>query len=119
MKIQLVFQDWLNKNHESIYNTEKGIELSSGDFHSGAVFEATINCDDELELQNALNKGYRPVFYVVKNNVFSKNTNIEGNMTKQEFIDKYYSKHVPKWYKEFCKDLDSVIKSEIKRLKLK
>jgi hypothetical protein len=64
LKIRLVFYDWNNK---SVYNTEKGVELSAGDFHSGSTFEATIECPyDEEDLKQALKEGYNPVFYIVE-----------------------------------------------------
>ena len=68
MKVRLVFDDWRNSEHESVYATEKGIELSSGCFHSGTTFEAEIQLDaeDAEELQAALDNGYRPVFRVIK-----------------------------------------------------
>jgi hypothetical protein len=32
MKIELIFDDW-KKNDKSVYFTQKGVELSRGDFH--------------------------------------------------------------------------------------
>lgn len=42
--IQLVFDD-LRRAGVSIYHTEEGMELSSGDFHSGTTFPGTIELD--------------------------------------------------------------------------
>ncbi len=68
MKIKLAFETWQDKVGFDIYNTERGIELSSGDFHSGTVFEAEIKIDSatESELREALASGARPVFVVYK-----------------------------------------------------
>ena len=65
----MYFADWQN-NGKSIYNTEEGIALSLGDFHSGSVFEAEIKLDDyqAAELANAIQDGYQPVFTVFKFN---------------------------------------------------
>ncbi len=67
MKIKLVFLDWYNIQGESVYNSEKGIELSAGDFHSGSTFAADIDLDIEStqELQDALTSGYIPVLHAV------------------------------------------------------
>jgi len=69
MKIKLVFDDW-RKNGESVYQTEKGIDLSYGaaQFHSGTMFNAEIDLTegDSKELQRALKQGYEPVFYVIE-----------------------------------------------------
>ncbi len=64
MKMLLVFDDW-RKNGKSIYRTEKGIELSIHDFHSGAGFLAQINLekDQEDEMREALQEGCQPVFW--------------------------------------------------------
>ncbi|MCL4486833.1 MAG: hypothetical protein M1570_01725 [Chloroflexi bacterium] len=68
MQIALVFDDWRGKNRKSIYHTEKGVELSMGDFHSGTVFMADIQLDEDSarELEAALSGGYIPVFYAVE-----------------------------------------------------
>ena len=65
MKIKLVFNDW-QKRGKSIYNTEEGIILSMGDFHSGSVFdgEIVVSADQKLELEKAMEAGYQPVFWV-------------------------------------------------------
>ena len=63
MNIKLIFDDW-KKNFVSIYDTEKGMELSSGVFHSGTTFDATIilNEENERQLRDALANGYKPYF---------------------------------------------------------
>jgi hypothetical protein len=69
VKIKLVFNDWQVKG-KSIYNTEKGVELSMGDFHSGSTFNREIRLDDEqaIELHEAFNKGFNPVFIIYRRN---------------------------------------------------
>ena len=65
MKIKLVFNDW-QKDGGSIYNTEEGINLSMGDFHSGSTFdgEIIVNADQKLELEKAMEAGYQPTFWM-------------------------------------------------------
>jgi hypothetical protein len=47
MIVKLIFDDWRQDgNPDSIYQTELGAELSSGDLHSGTVFTATVEFDD-------------------------------------------------------------------------
>ena len=67
MKIKLIFHDWI-RDGESIYNTEEGVYLSFGDFHSGTTFNGTIelNTEQRAELLNAIQSGAHPVFMVVK-----------------------------------------------------
>jgi len=67
MKIKLVFEDW-QKNGESVYSTANGIDLTLGDFHSGTTFNGEIELtkDQEEELNDAMAKGYYPVFWVTK-----------------------------------------------------
>ncbi len=67
MKIKLVFDDWKLKG-KSIYNTETGIELSSGDFHSGTTFDGDIWGQPEQmkELQDAMRAGYTPSFIMME-----------------------------------------------------
>jgi len=64
MKIKLVFDDWRDFNHKSIYSTAKGISLSMGDFHSGSTFNATIEVSSPKELEEYIKQRYYPVFYV-------------------------------------------------------
>ena len=74
MKVRLVFDNWLGPPSSGfpmlvgVYHTEKGVELSSHDFHSGTTFWGSIDLDEDsaAELQEALADGYHPVFYVVK-----------------------------------------------------
>ena len=65
MKIKLVFDDWRTCG-KSVYNTEEGVELSSGDFHSGTTFEGEIvlDAEQEEELKKRLGDRYQPVFWV-------------------------------------------------------
>jgi len=66
MKIKLIFNDWQNQEYDSIYNTEEGISLSMTDFHAGTTFNGEIIIDSEQEkfLKEAINEGYRPVFFI-------------------------------------------------------
>ena len=63
MKIKLVFSGWTKKGAD-IYSTEKGVELSMGDFHSGTTFRGEIELDEfqEEELKEALGDGCNPEF---------------------------------------------------------
>jgi hypothetical protein len=67
MNIKLVFEDWLGNDHKSIYNTQKGVELSAGDLHHGSTFNASIQLDEDstLDMVDALRHGFNAVFYVV------------------------------------------------------
>lgn len=67
MRVKLVFKDWLNDKGESIYNTDEGIDLSIGEFHSGTTFDGAIYLLrlEEEELTKAIQNGYHPVFEVV------------------------------------------------------
>lgn len=54
MKIKLCLEDWRQIGKiESIYKTELGIKLSSGDLHSGTVFECDIEFKDK-EIENEI-----------------------------------------------------------------
>ena len=67
LQIKMSFEDWMPHNSgKSIYSTEKGVELSMGDFHSGTVFEATIelDVDSEKELKEAIKQGFNPIFRI-------------------------------------------------------
>ena len=67
MKVKLVF-DWRKIGEaDSIYSTELGIALSSGDLHSGTVFDAELILDKETEMdiRLAFQTGAYPVFSVV------------------------------------------------------
>ena len=65
MRIKLVFLDW-QKDGKSVYATEKGIELSMGQFHSGTTFLGDISVDpmEAKELADAIKQGYQPCFWV-------------------------------------------------------
>ena len=67
MRIRMVFDDW-REHGKSIYQTEQGFALSTGDFHSGTTFEGIIELDEgeAVELQVALEAGYEPVFYLLE-----------------------------------------------------
>ena len=71
MKIKLVFHDVINtlykKAFESEYRSEIGLELTSGDFHSGSTFRAEIELTSEQQeqLENFFKEGLNPVFYVI------------------------------------------------------
>ncbi len=67
MRVKLIFDDWRDRNTgKSIYQTEKGIYLSAGVFHSGTTFNANMVLDNyhARELTEALRCGYVPVFIV-------------------------------------------------------
>lgn len=70
MKIKLVLQDWRQEGEvDSIYESELGIELASGDLHSGTIFEAELIVNDdfvEQDIQKAFDK-YKayPVFSII------------------------------------------------------
>jgi hypothetical protein len=67
MKVKLVFLHWQQKGR-SIYNTERGNDLSMGDFHSGTTFEGEIELDEEqeVELFKAIQAGFQPCFWIAK-----------------------------------------------------
>jgi len=80
MKIRLVFDDW-KKDYKSVYNTEKGVDLSMGPFHSGTTFEAEIDLheSEEKELKKAMEEGFVPHFYVIPNKKKRTSLNIPIN----------------------------------------
>lgn len=65
IRVEFAFDDW-KECGVSIYQTEKGVELSMNDFHSGTVFQGTILLDEEHSqaLIGALREGYTPTFTV-------------------------------------------------------
>lgn len=70
MKIKLVFDDWRQLGKDaSVYNTDLGVKLSSGDLHGGTVFDAEVNFQDK-EIEKEINiywekyKAY-PVFRLI------------------------------------------------------
>lgn len=72
MKFKLSFVDWKKIGEsKSIYNTELGVKLSSGDLHGGSVFEAEVEFQDKEILQQ-IEKYFRihrayPVFSLIPN----------------------------------------------------
>ena len=68
LKIRLVFDSWCKDGQ--FINDEKTVELSStaAQFHSGTVFEGEIELDkeSEKELTDAIDSGYKPVFYCIE-----------------------------------------------------
>ena len=65
-KFKLVFDDWQNKQGQSVYS--ENYELSLGNFHSGTTFGIDLKVDeeDEQELREAIKSGFVPCFYVVE-----------------------------------------------------
>ena len=63
--VEFYFDDWKKKG-VSVYQTEKGVELSMNDFHSGTVFQGILMLDEEhgQALVEALKEGYTPTFTV-------------------------------------------------------
>jgi hypothetical protein len=68
MKCKLVVEDWMADGRPgSIYNTELGVELSTGDLHSGTTFVAEVDFPPDVaqELYDAYYKHHAyPVFRV-------------------------------------------------------
>lgn len=70
MKIKLVFDHWQRHSPDGFVNcheTEEGIELEKGDFHSGSTFDGEIVVaeDEAEELASAMGKGFHPLFYFI------------------------------------------------------
>lgn len=66
----LVFEDWRRIGKpDSIYSTELGIELSSGDLHSGSCFSVKVEFDYlkyHREIREAMkNHNAYPVFRLI------------------------------------------------------
>ena len=63
--VEFAFDDW-KKGGVSVYQTEKGVELSMNDFHGGTVFQGVLMLDEEHSqaLVEALREGYTPTFMV-------------------------------------------------------
>ena len=63
MKVSLVFDDW-RRDGKSVYQTEYGVALTVGPFHSGSTFKADIELaeEDAAELLDAMRDGFVPVF---------------------------------------------------------
>ena len=67
LPIQLVFDHWKGNKGQKL-ESNKEIELSMGQFHSGTVFKGTIKFldgEDKAELFKALKDGYQPTFWIV------------------------------------------------------
>lgn len=64
MKISLIFYDWIEKETgESVYCTERGVELSLGDLHSGTMFSAEIELENyQGEFEKGVKSGLVPLF---------------------------------------------------------
>ena len=64
-KVEMVFLDW-QREGKSIYATEEGIKLSSGDFHSGTTFPGVLflNREQYEDLKEAWASGARPCFWL-------------------------------------------------------
>lgn len=119
VKVKLVFHDW------NVYNTEKGVELSSGDFHSGTTFDGDIYLDDnqEEELKRAFSDGYTPSFVVFGNysakelrDEFEKNLkelqhncpHIESTWMLSEWAPGHYGPKV-----KVCKECGKILEREV------
>lgn len=50
MKCSMVFDDW-RVHGKSVYATELGLKLSSGDLHGGSTFPGEITLDAETEAE--------------------------------------------------------------------
>lgn len=81
MLIKAVHKYWADKDGKSLEGTEKGVELSMGDFHAGTVFngELYLDSDNEADLKQALRDGYHPVFTIAEENVsFQQVLNVQS-----------------------------------------
>ena len=65
-KITAILASHPFRYYHSVYNTDEGIELSMGQFHSGSTFDGEIKLSkvDEYELERAIKQGYGPVFSI-------------------------------------------------------
>ena len=65
MKILLIVDNW-KKNGKTV--SEEYDKLCMGRFHSGTAFGGEINLapEDEAELRESMEQGYRPVFWVME-----------------------------------------------------
>ncbi len=66
MRVNFVFDDWVDRNLKSIYNTEKGVELSTGSLHAGTTFTGELYLPrvEEDAMRQALVEGYHPSFVI-------------------------------------------------------
>lgn len=67
VRAKLIFHDWL-RDGRSVYQSEEGVRLSSGQFHSGSTFDGEIVLEAEYaeELLEDFERGYRPAFWLMK-----------------------------------------------------
>jgi hypothetical protein len=67
MFVKLVFAEWLDRDFKSVYYTPKGVDLSTGQFHSGTTFDALVDFgpDEQAEMKAALADGYIPAFHLI------------------------------------------------------
>lgn len=65
MIIKLVFGHWEREGGFRV-TCEQSTRLSLGDFHSGSTFsgEISLDPDEAEELQEAMDAGYEPVFWL-------------------------------------------------------
>lgn len=63
----MVFDDWQDDAGNSVYFTDAGVRLSAGDFHPSSTFACEIELDEDsaVDLQEALETGFVPMFYAV------------------------------------------------------
>lgn len=84
MNVKLVFEDWRQHgNPKSVYSTPLGLELSSGDLHSGTTFRANVSLPQGVEEEinkAAFEHGAYPVFAVISEK--SKDAAGEPSVTK-------------------------------------
>lgn len=70
MDCKLVVMDWHRVGIGSVYNSELGVQLSSGDLHSGTTFSAVVSLPEDI--QQEIKEAYKthqsyPVFALVPN----------------------------------------------------
>jgi hypothetical protein len=65
MKVKVIFEDWKQEGR-SIYDTNKGINLSMGSLHSGSTWEGEINFDPDTEKEMINKGGFRAIFEIVE-----------------------------------------------------
>jgi hypothetical protein len=69
LNCKLVFDDWRQfVVPYSIYNTQLGLDLSSGDLHSGTTFSAVVRLPEKIEqeIKDAYEEhGAYPVFRLI------------------------------------------------------
>ena len=69
MDCKIVLEDWRQHgNPNSVYSTPLGLELTSGDLHSGTTFHASLELPKETQAdiqRAAMEHGAYPVFAVI------------------------------------------------------